>query len=163
LLHVLNEEPVWRSLLSPKPDARMRDEETILRFFASYFNGSHYRRPMTKFLNDFMYKNRNLKQAEIEKWGELFKATLHTIRDNVDVKNPFAIVGTSTQLNRAVFEAIMVTVAQRIENGQTNFKHFAKKHSELMKDSVFQDSVGTGTSTDKKYLARFERAKHYLG
>jgi len=162
MLHAINENKQWRSLQSAKPDSRMRDEEAILRFYASFFDRDHYQKPMTKFLNDFMNKHQALEQEKVLEWTALFQNTLSTIMKNFSGKNPFALLLTSRQLNRAIFESVMVAVATLTKEGKTNFRDFTKKHSLLVADSDFQESVSTGTSSEKKYAQRFERALYYL-
>lgn len=163
LLHDLNNNGDWRSLLSKNPDSRMRDEETILRFFASFHNRTRYQKPMTKFLNDFMDKHRNLDDATIESWRKLFTETISIIMNNfLNKGNPFSSALGSKQLNRAVFEAIMVAVAELKSEGKREFSDFTQKHALLLKDKKFQDSVSTGTSSDKKFAQRFKSAMHFL-
>ncbi len=161
-LHEVNRYPAWRSFFSSKPDKRMRDEETILRFFASYFDRENYEKPMTSFLNIFMSKHRQLGKNKQLEWKELFENTLDIIEENFDGNNPFSLKEGSRQFNRALFEAVMVAVATHKANGKSNFRDFFTKHKKLISDDDFIDSVSTGTSAEKKYTLRFEKALLYL-
>lgn len=161
-LHKLNQEQQWRVLLSPKPDSRMRDEETLLRFFASLYNRKNYQKPMTKFLNDFMQAHQDEAPDVLSEWREQLLGPLAAIKENYDGNNPFSLTPNSKQLSRAVFEAVMVTVAELIAKGEADFGDFTKKHALLLSDEEFLSSVSSHTSDDKKYDMRFERAMHFL-
>lgn len=162
LLGDLNTSATWRSFFSKKADKRMRDEETILRFFAAYFNRSNYEQPMTSFLNKFMSSSRFLDETAIRDWRRLFDDTLTIIAANYSGKNPFSLNEASKQFNRAVFEAIMTAVATLEYEGKSNFDDFSKKHKLLISNPEFVDSVSTGTSAEKKYSKRISLAYETL-
>ena len=161
-LHELNRDEQWRATVSLKRDSRMRDEETLLRFFAALFNRSEYQKPMTKFLNTFMEDHRNASQEELQIWRERFDSALKVIVDNYNGQYPFSLTPTSKQMSRAVFESIMVTVAELLDDGKTNFRDFTAKHKRLFKDEEYLESVTSHTSDDKRYKARFAKTMHYL-
>jgi len=158
LLHSLNEEDIWRRFFSAKPDKRMRDEESILRFFASFYNWENYEKPMTSFLNKFMSKHKDIGEIKQQEWRELFIQALTIIEDNFKLGNPFALSGDSKQFNRAIFEAIIVAIARLQAEGKNDFSDFTKKHKQLVKTGLFIESVSTGTSSEKKYTARITLA-----
>jgi uncharacterized protein with ParB-like and HNH nuclease domain len=161
LLSELNQNTVWRSYFSKKRDKRMRDEETILRFFAAYFHGEHYTKPMTSFLNKFMHENRMISHSTVDEWRGIFDRTIHTIAESYSGDNPFSLYDKK-QFNRAISEAIMTGVAKLISEGKTDFSDFDEKHQLLIKNEDFIDSVSTGTSAERKYALRLELAHDLL-
>lgn len=161
-LHELNKMQEWRVYLSPKPDSRMRDEETLLRFFAALYNRLNYQKPMTKFLNDFMRDNQNADEETLDSWSKIFTNTLSVIKVNYNGNNPFSLTQGSRQLSRATFEAVSVTVAELINGGKKDFKDFTEKHAKLLSDEEFIENANTHTSDDKRYFKRFEKAMNIL-
>jgi len=111
LLRSLNQNSCWRELFGHVSN-RLRDQELILRFLALYFGGK-YSKPMTGFLNKYMGKNRHLQLQSAEKISNLFYKTVETINNSLG-KDAFKPRGA---LIAAIFDAIMVGIARRIEKG----------------------------------------------
>ena len=163
LLFELNEKNrEWRELLSKKTDKRMRDVETILRFFAAYYDSANYEKPITAFLNSFMDKNRNISEQEIKERRELFNSTLKVIVDNIG-KDLFPRSAKSKSFNRAIFESVMVAVVRLQEKQKLNYKMLKTRYEGMIKDQSFLESVTSQTSDKKKYLDRIEKACKMLG
>lgn len=161
LLFELNENTKeWRSLLSKKPDKRMRDVETILRFFAAYFNDQKYEKPITSFLNTFMDNNKNISSEIVNDWKNLFNETLSVIVKNIGVS--FPRTEKSKTFNRAVFESVMTAVARLKKENKLNQKTLNDKYMKLIRDSSYQDSVTSQTSDKKNYKNRIDIALKML-
>lgn len=156
LLFELNENTEWRGLLSKRPDKRMRDVETILRFFAAYFSDEEYEKPITSFLNTFMEKNKNISSETAKDWRNLFTETLSIITKNVGAT--FPRTEKSKTFNRAVFESVMTAVARLAKRSKFDQKTLKDKYSKLIKDSSYQNSVTSQTSDKKNYRNRIEIA-----
>jgi len=161
-LHELNKESAWRSYISPKPDSRMRDEETLLRFFAGYYKYDKYQKPMTRFLNHFMEEHREDGDAEINKWKDLLLSTLEVVRLNSEGFNPFSSSNSKKQMNRAIFESVMVSIARLKHEGKDDFSDFESKYRILMSNKDYIDSVTAHTSDDIRYATRFRLAYENL-
>jgi hypothetical protein len=158
LLHELNSSPAWRSFFSTNPDKRMRDEETILRFFAALYGRDKYSAPMTAFLNDFMAEHQHIGDEKAVAWKKAFFDALEIIRSNYSDGNPFTATDSQKQFNRAIFESVAVAIARLANEGKADFSDFGLKHAKLLRNLQFKDSVTTGTSAEKKYAARLDIA-----
>lgn len=162
MLFEINEHnKTWRNLLSKKIDKRMKDVETILRFFVAYFNGEKYEKPITTFLNSFMEKNRNLKEKEIKEWKKIFESALTIIVNNIGPIFPKTTA--SKTFNRSIFESVMVAVANLSQSKKFNQKKLKRKYEKLITNKTFIDAVTSQTSDKKKYLERMNLAKQILG
>lgn len=111
-LRHLNENKQWRDIFG-RVSKRMRDQELILRFLALFDWSDRYQRPMKEFLNKYMGKYRNLSDDLQDEVGLRFTsaiATIHATLGNQAFKPRRA-------LNAAIFDAVMVGVAKRLEQG----------------------------------------------
>jgi len=161
LLFKINEENKdWRNLLGKKVDKRMKDVETILRFYAAFFSGKNYEKPITKFLNEFMDKNRNISKENEQEWNLLFSNTLSVILKNIGAS--FPRTSKSKAFNRAVFESVMVAVAKLNQDDRLNTHNLKAKYDMLVKNQEYIDSVTSQTSDKKKYRTRIEIATRIL-
>lgn len=162
LLDSLNLNLTWRSYFSKKPDKRMRDEESILRFYAAYFGSDNYEQPMTSFLNQFMYKYKDIDSGTVDEWRNLFITTIKMISESYSEVNPFTVFDKSRQFNRAIFESVMYAVAKLLTEGKEDFSDFESKHKKLIANTDYIDSVSTGTSAERKYRQRLKIAYETL-
>lgn len=160
LINLNESDQRWRELLSKKPDKRMRDVETILRFFVAYFKSSTYERPITAFLNKFMEENRYISSEKAEEWKKLFSETLELIIKNVGQSFPKS--STSKSFNRAIFESVMVAVARLQREKRLKLKSLSGKYKKLLEDKTYVDAVTSQTSDKKKYLERIRIAYETL-
>ncbi|MDZ4260193.1 MAG: hypothetical protein U1A25_00875, partial [Candidatus Sungbacteria bacterium] len=157
LLFQLNEKnKTWRKLLSGRPDKRMKDVETILRFFAAYFNDDNYEKPITSFLNTFMEKNRNISPEKAKEWKELFDSVLDTAVKNIG--SLFPRTTESKTFNRAIFESVLTAVARLKVKRNFNPRGLKKKYEKLIQNPVYMEAVTSQTSDKKKYQSRIELA-----
>ena len=161
LLFKINEENKdWRNLLGKKVDKRMKDVETILRFYAAFFSGKNYEKPITKFLNEFMDKNRNISKENQQEWNLLFSNTLSVVLKNIGAS--FPRTSKSKAFNRAVFESVMVAVAKLNHDDRLNTYNLKAKYEILIKNQEYIDSVTSQTSDKKKYRTRIDIATQIL-
>ncbi len=116
LLVQLNKNPDWRNIYSIDEDERMRDKELILRFLVLYFEGGQYKKPLKNFLNGFMGRNRNLTIYSAEAISNAFSPTIKAIYQGIG-QSAFK---PTDRLNAAVFDAVMVGIAKRLEKGSIN-------------------------------------------
>jgi len=152
----LNENRDWRSLYgSPNVNARGRDQELILRFFALYYEGDGYKKPMTEFLNNYMGKNRQVKIYSEEELTELFEKTLSTIDKHLGSQ---AFRPRKT-LNAAVFDSVMVGIARRLEKGEIKDSiQLQKNHQELLNNRDYIAVTEQATSGEESVRRRIELA-----
>jgi hypothetical protein len=150
LLKEFNGNKLWREIYGPE-NKFMRDQELILRFFAFYFNSNKYDAPMKEFLNKFMAGNRDLTKFP--------KGTLHQLFTN-SIAAIYGAVGRrafrpSRAINTAVFDAVMVGIAKRLERGAiSSLPDLRIRYSELLSNEKFleitQHSTGHPTNVDQR-------------
>ena len=147
----------WRKLLSKDADKRMRDVETILRFYASYFKSDVYEKSVTAFLNRFMEENKDIAEDKIQEWQNLFNTSLSLVIKHIGITD-FPRTGNSKVFNRAVFESVMVAVSRLNKEGKLDTNTLKKKYKTLLRDNVYMEAVTSQTSDKKKYLERLSIA-----
>ena len=112
LLSELADNPHWEHLYGKK-DARKKNEEIILRFFALFFCLETYDRPMKKFLNEFMEENRELDTCRIQEFRKVFQETVEA----ADTILRPAALRPERALNVSVADAVLVGLAHRLREG----------------------------------------------
>jgi hypothetical protein len=145
LLKELNHEAAWRELFGPL-HRRMRDQELILRFFALYFNGDNYSKPMKEFLNQFMGTHRYLEFLDKQDLDGLFTRICRTILMGIG-KEAFK---PKRAVNAAVYDAVMVGIARRLERGDILDLGNLKRNYTLL--------IETSTSDEENVRRRIELA-----
>jgi hypothetical protein len=154
LLKALNRNSAWRKLFGPT-HRRMRDQELILRFFALYFDGDRYSQTIKEFLNTFMGKHRNLKSLDRQELNDIFSHACSAILRGIgeDAFKP------SRAVNAAVFDAVMVGIARRLEQGPiSDHEKLRENHSRLLEDARFTKVIESGTSNEENVRRRLELA-----
>jgi hypothetical protein len=150
LLRELNLNDEWRAIFGPI-SYRMRDEELILRFFALYFEGEYYRSPMSRFLNHFMQTNMDLSSESERQFIALFNNTIHIIYESLGER----AFKPHRTLNAAVFDAVMVGVARRLEQGEIkNTEALREIYDELINDEEFKKLVSSNTGGEASVRGR---------
>jgi hypothetical protein len=149
LLKELNQNEHWRSLYG-RVQRRMRDQEFILRFFALYYHSENYNNAsMKSFLNKYMGKNKNLAFQSADELTKLFETTVEVVHNCLGSKafKPQKI------FNVAIFDAIMVGLARRLENGLIqDCDTLLKKYQTLLASQLFREATETGTTSQVKSL-----------
>ena len=115
LLFELNETPAWRDVFG-RVSSRMKDQELILRFFALKHERDDYARPMEKFLSTFMASNRELDKYDAETLRREFVTTIEVVASALG-KRAFRL---AQALNAALFDSVMVGLAERLANGEVD-------------------------------------------
>lgn len=146
LIKELNNHPEWRNIYG-RVDARMKDQELILRFLALYFRRENYNKPMKAFLNKFMGANQKLKVYSAQDISSVFVNTIELISHFIGSK---AFRLKSHRINAAIFDAVMVGLALRLKNGSiTNEGDILSHYKELLDNPLFLDaSVNTARTTE---------------
>lgn len=149
LLQHLNQNKYWRSIFGP-PHSRMKDQELILRFFALYYNGENYTKPMKGFLNNFMAKHRHLTEAEQEVFAKTFTSAIEVVYKAIG-RSAFK---TTRVLNAGVFDSVMCGIAKRLERGPiTELDEVRKQYFRLIESDEYRKVVETSTA-DKENVRR---------
>lgn len=154
LLRELNDYPQWRTIYG-KSSKRLKDQELILRFFALYFTLDKYQRPIKEFLNTYMGNNRNLKLHSADVLREKFVSAVDVVAAALAQK----AFRPERALNAAVFDAVMVGLARRLDTGPISEKaELVKRYHELLDDPEFSQATQTGTSDAPNVKKRIELA-----
>lgn len=158
LIEELNNFKDWREMFGPI-NARLRDRELILRFFAVLHWSERYAKPMVEFLNRFNKINRNPSVDFVETNKNLFKNTITFLKENVG-KSAIRPEGI---LNVSVFEGVTVGLARIIRGkGVPDRDRFIMAHEKLMKDPEFLKAVTAGTSDDTVFKERHKIVGKYF-
>ena len=153
-LREMNEFPPWRAVYG-KQSKRLKDQELILRFYALYFHLEYYERPIKEFLNRFMGANRHLELYNTEILGRTFRAPIEVISTSLGGQ----AFRPERALNAAVFDAVMIGLARRLEKGAFLKKDkFLDAYKKLLKSNEFLESTRTGTSDVPNVQKRIELA-----
>ena len=154
LLRELDAHENWRNIYGSRSN-RLKDQELVLRFWALYQSSGQYQRPMKEFLNRFMRSNRNLDPQMVNKYRDDFTRAIDFI---LKIAGPRAF-RPERALNTAVFDAVMVGVARRLERGDVEDEEGAiLVYESLLRDEGFRASTTSGTSDEQNVVARLELA-----
>ena len=150
LLNDLNKNTLWREIYGPE-NKFMRDQELILRFFTFYYNAQNYETPMKEFLNKFMARNRDLSKYSGETLKSLFTQSISIIYKAIG-RRAFR---PSRAINIAVFDAVMVGITRRLQNGNTPSLDGVRSSYELLLANqefleVTQHSTGHQTNVKSR-------------
>lgn len=148
--------PNFRKLLKLTEDKTYRFiyEELVLRFFAFFDGYQQYKGMLSSYLNNYMQKNRNLTEAELENKKQLFKQTIDFIY--IKILNNEAL----PQLSKATLEGLFIGVSKNIDTLQTKEPLILKRiYTTFRKDPHYSvDSLKEGLSAKSKVILRLETA-----
>ncbi len=159
LLSELNNDTAWRTLFGPL-SKRMRDQELILRFLALLVDEKNYKRPMKKFLNDFMEDHRKIDEVTAARLSKTFTSVMAKIHTSI---GPKAFKPVSS-FNAAVFDAIAFGIAVRLEKGPIkDSKHLVSSYTEVLENEDFKFWTSRATADDETLKKRLEFARKAFG
>ena len=153
-LKSLNEYSNWRHIVG-KPNARLKDQELILRFLALYYSFTIYQSPMTEFLNRFAQKYREAQAPFLRKCRAIFTTTVDTI---------WAALGRKAfrperALNAAVCDSVMVGLAHRLQKGESVVSSaIVEAYDTLLKEAEYVKAVSYATSNEAPVALRIQKA-----
>jgi hypothetical protein len=154
LLNKLNKLQPWRDIygvVSP----RSKDIELILRFLSLDFEAGTYKRPMSKFLDDFLHDHRKLEKGEDTEFVSAFTNTIQLARDAL---GPKAFRPVSA-LNAAVFDSVMVGLAARLEKEEKPDKEkIAEAYQRLLADEEYKAAYTKATADEESIKSRLSLA-----
>lgn len=159
LLKELNESNNWRKInrLGDKDDQRFKHVEIILRFFAFFDAVESYKGILSKFLNEYMRKNRNPSEEFLASKKNIFDRTVILIEQK--------IIQDDDRLGSSILEALLVGVAKNIEHLEGLTKDDIRaKYKELKNDqSLSSNYLSGGVAKKEKVEARINAAIQILG
>lgn len=161
LIEINEKNKKWRKVYSSKPDKRMKDIETVLRFLAGYYQHEKYEKPLNSFLNKFMDENINPTNEKLTEYKNIFEESLTIIIENIG-DNAFSKSKGGRSINRAMFESIMIAIARLNKEKKLNKAKLKEYHTKLLNKDYYINSVTTGTADKKKYQDRISIAYKIL-
>lgn len=124
----------------------------IMRFMAMRERGTDYKRPMRDFLNSFAADYANCDPVKLANLGDSFKRSISLCWQ---AKGPSAF-RPSRVLNAAVFEAVMLGVAARLDSakGPASLAAIAVAYDGLLANSAFLRACERATADDETVKLR---------
>jgi hypothetical protein len=163
LIFALNKFPAWRKIVGGTPDKRMRDSELVLRFLALHWGGP-YKKPMKKFLNDFMELNKKASAARLKEFETAFKKTATGIVETLGPR-PFHV---RRGLNAAVYDSVFNAYANNLpivdkpHLSQETKRKLSSRFRRLIKDRKFEEWTISHTTDQDIVPSRLARAEKTL-
>lgn len=153
LLNSLVATPSWRSLFKSE-NTRMKEQELLLRFFALYFTYTEYKKGLKLLLNSFMNRNRDLQLYNADLLSKLFVDSVNLIV-NAKGKESFK---RGSVVNAALFDAIMIGVAKRLQTSAMSVEECREKYDLLIQDPYFIENSTNSTADEKPLKERIKLA-----
>lgn len=146
LLQDLSKNQTWKELYHNN-DIRADEQEHILRFLALHFDWENYSGDMVNFLNQFMFKNKDLSLIDESQIKNIFLQTINFLKDCIGTN-----VFYEKKAFKILFDSIMLITAEEFAKGLecSKFKRFYKS---LINDQCFW-SIAKRSSTTRKNIAR---------
>ena len=152
MLKDLNKLDAWRNVFgNAQPDPRMRDIELIARFLA--LDDSTYKKPMKKFISDFMYRHRRLVDKN-EKYKQKFTGTVTAVYEKLGRK-PFHVY---RGINAAVFDSVMVAFARNTDYPA----NIRQRFNNLLEIDDYKDAISASTTDEDTVRERIRIAQEVL-
>lgn len=156
LLLDLNKNDTWRQLFGSEPeDARMRDVEYILRYFALgsnlYQQETKERISLKKFLNQYMGTKRHINDEGADNLRERFERTIGFLIanigpqafHNISTKNPERLV---PKFSPTIFDSVMVATDRLLNQGKDIAVHdLESKRRALLADEEYRRVISKET------------------
>lgn len=154
----VNEYTSWRKIYG-RPDARLKDQELILRFLAFTFSNEKYTAPMKEYLNRFAKTQRNPAKETLEKYINSFIQVSDLWLEALGTK----AFRPSRALNAAVFDSMSVGLAKKIElSPQLTPGKIAEAYNALLEDPEYIQAIRHSTSHESSVANRMKKATDIL-
>jgi hypothetical protein len=153
-LDTLNSYPEWRSVYGA-PARHLRDQELVLRIVALLVTPGTYKRPLKKYLNDFMAEHRYLQDLDVQGVERRFRraALLIAQGPGVDSLRP-----GGAAINAALTEAVFVGLMRRLEAGDVKSAAAAAGMGRLLKEPELAVAIGRATADEESVRKRLALA-----
>ena len=169
LLFRLNQNPSWRKLYGDeKEDARMKDIELILRFFAmnqsQVYASSEYYISLTQLMSKYMGEHQYETSAFIECKSAEFTRTIDFIYTHFGEEAFFNLQKDLTKIRRrlypTIFDSLMIATFIALERGIQipDSLSFFNKRMELLRNEEYRESITQGTMQISNIKKRISKA-----
>lgn len=146
LLKELDNYETWTRIYTSKVSRlRKRGQELILRFFAFHERLEQYVDSISLevFLNNYMNHYAQASDDKINQLRKRFTSTLDAIYDAIGER---AFRFSGGRFNAAFFDAVMVAVAKRLEEGKLTKSKLASAYRRLSVNREFEDAAIVSTA-----------------
>jgi hypothetical protein len=152
LVKRLNEDENWRAIFGQKRQARLKDQELVLRALAMIQMRDEYYTPMRDFLNDFASEQRKISSSRLKELENLFRESMKVINEAIG-KTAFRPVRA---LNAAVLEAVTVGIATRLQSNSKviNLTNVRNAYDRLLTHQTFMAACTSATATFESVRTR---------
>ena len=161
MIYKLNAKPAWRDILGVNvPDLHMKDCEILLRGFAMLIQGKEYSPSMTKFLNEF---SRRMKQVPSDRLAYLETLFLSFLDACAELP-PKTLYGSQGRFNISIFESVFSAVCEGPfkANGVVQNKVLPALVDALKQDPVFMEATQKATADSSNVEKRLQIAREKL-
>ncbi len=161
LVHRLNKNPDWRKIFGPE-NKRAKDEELIVRFFAMLLARDQYSRPMDKFLNGFSDRMNKADPDTLAALEKLFSGTVKLANEALDGR----AFRPQRSLNAAVYDAVMVGIAERLKTSPENppaAAQISAAYDALLQQPDFKRAWERATADEENVKTRMSLAVGAFG
>lgn len=149
----LNDDGNWRKIFGEQKNRRFKDEELVLRAIAMIHGRNTYSSPMRDFLTDFATDEKNeITPKILDELANVFKSSIKVIYE-AKGKDAFR---PSRALNAAVFEAVIVGLAERIISKTTppDAHNVKLAYDALLLNGEFVHATTSGTAKEEPVKVR---------
>jgi len=169
-IDTLSEDKTWKTITGYKDDSRMKGSELILRFIALSQDLDNYKKPLKKFLNEYLSNNQNPSAKSILAIKNTFNNSL-LMASEIFEKKAFRLLNrdlslSSNNINVALFDAVMVGISKSgiTEKNLINFNRddFLRKYVTLITNPDFSESITSGTSATNLVMRRIDMFTDFL-
>lgn len=157
----LNDDPNWRSLFGAR-NARLKDQELILRVIAMSEASDKYSAPMKGFLNNFLGTHRQAEGLDLVALSQRFRVSAQLMRDAIG-ERAFRI---GRQVNAAILESVFVGVMHRLTQSaweEISPEAWSRAYYELLADAKFMQAVEKATANEDSVRTRLSRSREIFG
>lgn len=159
----INKLPKWRVILGlPTLDINMKDNEILLRCIAMLVDFESYRSSMTKFLNQFSKKMKQIDRDKVDFIKSLFESFLEAC-SNLPEKSFYSRGGN--RFNIALFESVFRSVCLPYFESKSLIDCHVEfeKIERLRQDETFVEASSEGTAKKSNLEKRFQVAQSVFG
>jgi uncharacterized protein DUF262 len=154
-LQELNTLETWRELYG-RQQARLRDQELILRIVALLSSPETYKRPLKKYLNDFVAMHRDLGHLPADQLRQKIDHAASLIASG---PGPSALRLGRGQVNAALTEAIFVGLIRRLDvGGPPSAGDLEAALERMHKNEAFVSSISRATADEESVRTRLNVA-----
>lgn len=156
-IRLLNDDADWRILYGAK-NARLKDQELILRVLALSESSGSYSAPLKTFLNDFLGEHRRGDRLDLDSLSDRFRKSA-TILNQALGRRAFRL---GRQVNAAILESVFVGVMARLT--QPGWERISKEtwtaaYASLVEDDAYLQAVTKATANEESVATRLRLAR----